>query len=235
MIDQPSGAEVAKIVRDRTGPATMLAFSAGKDSVAAFLNIRDTFDQIVPFYLYLVPDLAFVEEALTFYEETLFGGRKIIRMPHPSLYRWLSGGVYQPPHNIPVLEAARLPNFTHKDVHDIIRDQFGIPDAMVATGVRAADSPMRHVSIKQHGPILKSKGEYFPVWDWKKADLVRELRRHSIQLSREYEVFGRSFDGLDARFLIPMRDHFPDDFAKVLEWFPLAEASIFRFERMAGK
>lgn len=228
----PPGPEIVEQVRKETGDTTLLAFSGGKDSIAAHLAIRDSFERVIPVYMYLVPDLDFVEESLTYYERTLFGGRSIIRMPHPSLYRWLSGGVYQPPHNIPVLEAARLPNFEYKDVHNIIRGEHDCGAALCATGVRAADSPMRHVSIMQHGPILKSKGEYFPVWDWKKADIVREFTKHNIRLSREYEIFGRSFDGLDARFLIPMKKHFPSDFAKVLEWFPLAEADIFRAERM---
>lgn len=230
----PPGPEIVRQVRKDTGVKTLLAFSGGKDSIAAHMAIRRAFDEVIPFYLYLVPGLEFIEESLAYYERTLFGGRRIIRMPHPSLYRWLNGGVYQPPHHAPVIEAARLPEFDYKDVHNLIRAENDAQTAMVATGVRAADSPMRHVSIMQHGPILKSKGEYFPVWDWKKADLVREFKKDGVKLSREYEVFGRSFDGLDARFLIPMKREYPRDFARVLEWFPLAEADIFRAERMAG-
>jgi len=230
----PPGHEIVAKVRKDHGPVTLLAFSGGKDSIAAHLQIRDHFEEVIPFYLYGIPDLEFIEDSLSYYEKTLFGGRKIIRMPHPSLYRQLNAGVFQPPHHIPVIEAARLPNFDYKDVHDLIRLEGECPKALTATGVRAADSPMRHVSIMQHGPILLSKGEYFPVWDWKKVDIVREFTRHKIRLSREYEIFGRSFDGLDARFLVPMKKHFPRDFAKLLEWFPLAEVEVWRAERMAA-
>ena len=229
----PGPAIVAKVRKDR-GPKTLLAFSGGKDSIAAYLQIKDSFEEIIPFYLYGVPNLEFIEESLSYYEKTLFGGRHIIRMPHPSLYRQLNAGVFQPPHRIPVIEAARLPEFTYKDVHDLIRLEHDCETALTATGVRAADSPMRHVSIMQHGPILLSKGEYFPVWDWKKADIVREFTKHNIKLSREYEIFGRSYDGLDARFLIPMKKHFPSDYARILEWFPLAEIEVYRAERMAA-
>ena len=226
--------EIVRQVRRETGGKTLLAFSTGKDSIAAMLAIRDHFDEVIPFYLYLVPGLEFVEESLDYYERTLFGGRHIIRMPHPSLYRWLNGCVYQPPHRAPVIDAARLPEFDYKDVHDLIRMDYDADKAMVATGVRAADSPMRLVSIKQHGAILRSKGEYFPVWDWKKARLLSEIQRSGVKLPIDYRVFGRSFDGLDARFLIPMRDHLPNDYRRVLEWFPLLEADIFRAERMAA-
>jgi hypothetical protein len=230
----PPGEEIVRQVRQETGAKSLIAFSTGKDSIAAMLAIRDSFEEIIPFYLYLVPGLEFIEESLDYYERTLFGGRRIIRMPHPSLYRWLNGYVYQPPHHAPVIDAARLPEFSYRDIHDLIRGQFDAPDAMVATGVRSADSPMRHVSIMQHGAILRSKGEYFPVWDWKKARLIQEIERANVKLPIDYRVFGRSFDGLDARFLVPMKKHLPRDYAKVLEWFPLAEADVFRAERMAA-
>ena len=230
----PPGEEIVRQVAKETGGKTLLAFSTGKDSIAAMLALRGAFKEVQPFYLYLVPGLEFVEESLDYYERTLFGGRRILRLPHPSLYRWLNGLVYQPPHRAPVIEAARLPSFDYRDVHDLIRGQFGMPKALVATGARAADSPMRRVSIVQHGAILRSKGEYFPVWDWKKARLVEELQRAKVKLPVDYKVFGRTFDGLDARFMIPMRKHFPRDYARILEWFPLLEADIFRQERMAA-
>lgn len=229
----PPGEDIVRQVRKETGKKTLLAFSTGKDSIAAMLAIRDHFE-VIPFYLYLVPGLEFIEDSLAYYERTLFGGRKILRMPHPSLYRWLNGYVYQPPHHAPVIDAARLPEFEYRDVHNLIRDQEGAPKALCATGVRSADSPMRHISIMQHGAILRNKGEYFPVWDWKKARLVKEIERSGVKLPIDYKIWGRSFDGLDARFLIPMKKHLPRDYAKVLEWFPLAEADVFRAERMAA-
>lgn len=229
----PPGEQIVQEVASECA-TSLLAFSTGKDSIAAHLAIRDSFERVVPFYLYLVPGLEFVEESLDYYERTLFGGQRILRMPHPSLYRWVNGYVYQPPHRAPVIDAAQMPEFDYRDVHDLIRDEVGAPNALVATGVRAADSPMRRVSIMQHGAILKSKGEYFPVWDWNKARLISEISAAGVKLPIDYRVFGRTFDGLDARFLIPMKKHMPRDYQRVLEWFPLAEADVFRAERMAA-
>lgn len=104
----PTGEEIVAQVRRETGGKTILAFSTGKDSIAAMLAIRDAFDEVIPVYMYLVPGLEFVEESLAYSERVLFGGRRIRRMPHPSLYRWLNGMVYQPPHRAPVIKAARL-------------------------------------------------------------------------------------------------------------------------------
>jgi len=49
-----------------------------------------------------------------------------------------------------------------------------------------------------------------------------------IPLPVDYEWFGRSFDGLDFRFLEPMSRFAPADYERVLDWFPLADVQMFR-------
>lgn len=61
----------------------LLAFSTGKDAIGAYIQLRRHFTDIIPFYLYLVPGLEFVEESLDYYEGIL--GRRILRLPHPSI------------------------------------------------------------------------------------------------------------------------------------------------------
>ena len=46
----------------------------------------------------------------------------------------------------------------------------------------------------------------------------------------DYELFGRSFDGLDMRFMKPLREKRPDDFAVVKKWYPFIEADEKRWE-----
>ena len=48
------------------------------------------------------------------------------------------------------------------------------------------------------------------------------IRGAGIELPPEYAWFGRSFDGLDRRFLGPIQQHAARDYARILEWFPLA-------------
>lgn len=230
----PPGEEIIATVRKECGPRTLLAFSTGKDAIAAALALRPHFDEIIPIYYYLVPGLDFVEESLNYYERNLFGGRHIYRLPHPSLYRWLGHGVFQPPHRLPVLEAANLVQFSHTDVHDIVRDHEDCPEAFCANGVRAADSPIRRIAIMRHGAIRKKQGEFLPVWDWNKERLIAAIQTAGLKLPIDYRIWGRTFDGLDARFVVPMKRHLPDDYRKIVDWFPLVEAEVFRFERMLG-
>lgn len=224
------GAEVIKTVR-RHQDKTLLAFSTGKDAIAAWLAIRDHFDEVVPYYLYLVPGLEFVEESLAYYER--FFGCRIHRLPHPSLHRWLNALMYQAPENIAVIEQAGLPEFDYADIQramvQAVRPDLQ-NDMLVADGVRAADSPMRRIAISKNGPISFERARYHPVWDMLKADLIDMFRAHNVKLPVDYKIFGRSFDGLDLRFLMPIKKHFPRDYQKILEWFPLADIEIARYE-----
>lgn len=207
----------------------ILAFSTGKDSIAAWLRMRKYFKRIIPYYCYVVPGLSFVEKSLSYYED--FFGTRIYRMPHRSLYRFLRCMVFQPPEHVTKIEALDLPGEEYDDgmLGDIIRDAGGLPDgAYVGTGIRMADSPMRRIGIKTHGAINHNQKRFYPVYDWKKADLLAAFDESGVKLPIDYKLFGRTFDGLDYRFLGPIREHFPEDYERILAWYPLAELEFFR-------
>ena len=213
---------------------TLLAFSTGKDAICAWLAIRDHFDKVHPYFLYLVPGLEFVEESLAYYEK--FFGVKITRLPHPSLYRMLNGLTFQPPERVAIIKQAKLPLFDYSDIRRVMVEDHALQkDILVADGVRAADSPMRNVSLQRSSSINMGPKKYHPIWDWKKADIIACLNKNRIKLPEDYKMFGRTFDGLDIRFLLPIKKQRPNDFKKLLEWFPLADLEIFRWEQANGK
>jgi len=209
------------------GHPVLLAFSGGKDALAAWLALRDAGVEVVPYYLYLVPGLAFVDEAMAGWEQAF--GRKIHRYPHPSLYRWLNNLMFQAPENCSVIEAAGFANLTHEQNLRDIRNDLGLPlETWVADGVRAADSPIRRASIRTHGPSKLRTHKTSVVWDWRKSHVLGRIEAAGLSLPVDYEWFGRSFDGIDHRFLEPMSRFAPDDYARVLEWFPLAALELIR-------
>lgn len=223
-----SGEQVIAQIRAEYGPRTILSFSAGKDAIAAYIAMRPHFDEIIPYYLFICPGLEFVEDLLAYYERVM--GRKIWRMPHPSLYQHLNELLFQTPERVAVLEAANLPSFDYNDVVSMIAEAEGIDRPMVATGVRAADSPMRRTSLATHGAISRNTRRYFPIWDWPKQRLLQEITASGIKLPVDYLWFNRSFDGLDYRFLAPLKEHAPRDYAKVCEWYPMAPLELWRYE-----
>ena len=56
----------------------------GKDSLAACLAVREARVEVRPFHLYLVPELAFMDESVAFFEDYI--DTAIPQLPHPSLY-----------------------------------------------------------------------------------------------------------------------------------------------------
>lgn len=212
------------------GAPVLLAFSCGKDALASWLALRDSgVEQIVPYYMFYVPGLRFVEESLDRFEQAF--GQRIARYPHPSLYRWINHFVFQVPERLAIIEAAQLPDPTYEQIVQIIREDHGLPAATwVADGVRAADSIVRRTSIKTHGPMKSASRKVSVIWDWQVAEVRSRLADAGIALPVDYEWFGRSFDGIDARFTGPLREHAPEDYARILDWFPLAGLDLMRQE-----
>ena len=210
----------------------ILAFSTGKDSIAAWLQMRKYFKRIVPYYCYVVPRLGFVEDSLKYYED--FFGCHIYRLPHRSFFRFLREGIHQPPYRIPIIEQAQIADETEWNddvIGQVIRECAKLPEmAYVGTGVRMADSPYRRIAIKRTGAVNHNAKRFFPVYDWCKEDLLRAIDEAGIKLPVDYKMFGRTFDGLDYRFIKPLRDWFPEDYAKLLDWFPFADLDIARHD-----
>lgn len=207
----------------------LLAFSCGKDSVAAWLALKHRGFTVHPFYMYLVPELQFVDRSLDYYEQ--WSGQRIMRVPHPSLYRMIANMVYQPPERCAIIEAAQLPKFNYDALHGYIKDDLNLPaTTYVASGVRAVDSPQRMMAVRTHGPVNVKRRTFWPVWDWRIQRVYDTIKNAGVKLPIDYRWFGRSFDGIDYRFLATLRTVAPADYQRIINWFPLADLDIKRRE-----
>ena len=230
MITLPGVPPSEEVIRQFSGGRHLLAFSCGKDAIAAWLALRDKVD-VLPFYMELVPGLEFVEESLAYYER--FFGQKILRVPNPSFYRMLYECVFQcPQHWHQILRWPGVPMFSHQELHDYIARSHNLNPAKTwtALGVRAADSIVRRAHFRKHGAVIQSNRKFYPVWDWQIHELIAVMKGANCKLPADYRIFGRSFDGLDFRFLKPIHDHYPRDYQRILEWFPMAELELIRHQ-----
>lgn len=220
----------------------ILSFSRGKDSISAWLAMLNSGikpENIVPVYYYRIPGLQFTADSLDYFEQTF--QTRIIRMPHPSLFRMWNEMIFQPPNRSGIIEAADMPTPSYQDIEQLLREDLKLPDSTyVATGVRAADSIQRRTFIKKSGPITHAKKRVAIVWDWTKGECYDYIEKCGVELPVDYELFatsqrrsGRTFDGLAAQFLGPIRDNLPEDYERILEWFPLADLDLFRNEQLA--
>ncbi|MEV5710155.1 hypothetical protein [Actinoallomurus sp. NPDC052274] len=219
----------AELRRQLAGKQVLLSFSRGKDSLAAWLALRDAGAHVIPYHLHLVPGLEFVRRSLEYYTEWFELDEPILDLPHPSLYRWLVNLTFQVPERAAIIEAANLPQYTYEELNDLVRQHFKLPhETWVCDGVRAADSPNRRMALKAHGPVNATLRTQKVVWDWRKAHVMGAIEDAGVALPPDYDWFGRSFDGLDLRFLEPLKANAPDDYERILSWFPLAELEFAR-------
>lgn len=227
--------ELMRDIADITGGRILLAFSRGKDSIAAWLALRESglFQEIIPYHMDLVPGLKWIAADLDYYE--VWFGTRIIRLPHISFYRQMGELVFQPPHREDVIRELgfdRLTRLSYRDVQEWLCEDLGWnpKTAWTAAGVRAADSPQRRIHIvKDKGKSHKHR-QFYPCFDFLKKDVYEIIERYGVRLPRDYELFGRSFDGLDYRFVGPLKKHMPEEYERVKFWYPLVEAEILRHE-----
>lgn len=229
----PSSEQIRATLAE-SGEPVLVAFSGGKDAIAASLALKNSGVETRLCHLYLIPGsrkgetLGFVEDGLKRLEDQW--QQKIYRYPHPSFYRWLNNFVFQAPERCAVIEAANLPMIDYEELWGYIKDDQGLPqDTWIADGVRAADSLVRRASIKKHGAMKKGSFKVSPIWDWKQGKVYDYIKDNGVQLPVDYELFNRSFDGLDYRFLNPIKENYPKDYQQILEWFPLAELELMRY------
>ena len=207
----------------------ILSFSLGKDSIGAWFRLKQYFKKIHLVYFYLVPDLEFVNRSIKYYEACF--ETEIALLPSPSLYRMLNNLVFQAPENCHLIEEAELEEFDYDWILERWKRDIGLDEAtFVAHGTRANDSIMRRTALNKWGSLNPKRRTFLPIYDWNKERLRQCLRDNHITLPVDYEMFGRSFDGIDYRFLQPIKDKFPRDYARILEFFPLAELELKRRE-----
>lgn len=212
--------------REQHGVRHLIAFSRGKDALAAYLVARDRGLDLSAYHMHLVPGLEFVAESLDYYRRAL--GIEIVDIPHPSLARMLDAAVFQPFHRLQDLEHGPT-ELTYPEIYAVMRRHFDLPpSAMTASGVRACDSIIRRISFQKGGHVRPKSETFYPVWNYNKAATMDVIARSGVRLAVDYELFGRSFDGIDYRFLAPLAKHRPADYRRILEWFPLAEMELFR-------
>ena len=209
------------------GSKHLLAMSRGKDALASWCVMLEAGIEVHPVHFSVVPGLEFVAESLAALSAKF--GVPILDLPHRSLFRMLSACVFQSPERVAAIDAwdPKVPEYT--DLYAYARAHFGLPSsALTASGVRACDSIVRRIGFKKYGAVRQKSQTFYPVWNFNKAQTLAVLKRHDVKLPIDYEWFGRSFDGVDRRFLAPLATHAPADYRRVLEWFPLAELELFR-------
>lgn len=199
--------------------SVIVAFSGGKDSIVTLDLCFRYFKNVKPFFLYMIPDLSFVEKQLEWYEKKY--QTEIMRLPHPDLAMWMHYGVFRvPDFSFPIISI--------NDAYKYVRLQTDI--WWIAAGERINDSIVRRAMMKKSGSIDVKRGRFYPVSAWKKKEVLDYIKYHNLKTDQFSRIAGFSYRSLQSAELSILKQHFPEDYAKVLNLFPFADASVKRME-----
>lgn len=207
----------------------IVGFSCGRDSLITLDLCHEYFRKVHAFFMFMVPGLSFQERTLGYAERRW--GVKIERLPH-----WQLGDMFRSG-SLAFENVARLsvPSLTITDIEEYMRGLTGA--RWIVTGERKQESLQRRGMLTKYNGIWAEKGHIYPLADWTGPNVSAYLNMRHIPLPPDYQLWGGSFGQFHEREMLAIREHFPADYARILEVFPFAEAVVkradFRAERAA--
>ena len=197
--------------------SVLVSYSDGKDSRAVMDLCQRSFKTVKAFFMYFIPGLEYIETRLAEAEQRY--GIKIARYPHWVLGKCLRNNVYRSEWygNDDV-----IPEWTLKEVHTLARADSGCK--IIAIGAKKSDGGWRRRTLWQ----IDDPDKYvLPIVDWSKEELMAYLARRNISAP---DAEGGRISGADLStpFLLWLNDKHPEDFKRLLEVFPFAEAVVWR-------
>lgn len=214
--------DVLKQMDPREG--VIVGVSGGKDSVVTLDLCRQHFARVEAYHLYVVPGIGFVERYLEYLERRF--EVTIHRRPSFILADALRSGMFR---------AVRLdvPAIKPVEIEAAERARCGLN--WIATGLKKCDSLERRGMLSRWGAIDRERHKLYPIADMSQAQVQQYLREKGILLPPDYALWGRSWGyDLGGRYLSDIRRKWPEDFAKILKFFPLCGAEADQWE-MYGK
>jgi phosphoadenosine phosphosulfate reductase len=197
----------------------LVAYSGGKDSVVTLDLCHKHFKHVAVFFMYQVPGLSFQERTLRWAEARY--GIEILRLPHfGTSWAFREGLLAQFDDSVSRVTVA--------DTYAYVREQLGT--YWIAGGERIADSIIRRAMIVKSGAIDDKRGRISPLAHWRKAHVKSYITQHGLHVSEEAQALGFSFRELAPRDLAAVKQHYPDDFEKIVRMYPMAEAAVKRYE-----
>jgi len=223
-------AEISRI----SGGVCFLGFSRGKDSIAAWLRLKQFFHTIIPFHCASVPGLAFVDDSLVYYERVF--ETTILRFMDGACLDGVGNLFWQPPGSEEAVNALELWQFDKHDIIDYLRREMNLPEAWCAFGINMTDSLDRRIWVEKAGGRNDNYKTFYPCYDWKKVQIVQVIKEAGIMLPKDYTAANRTFAGLPAyRHLAHMREWAPDDYERLKLLYPMVEAELARQEFRRAK
>lgn len=226
----PASIELCTRMSEISEGVCVLGFSRGKDSLAAWLFLKNFFHRIIPFHGSLVPGLGFVERSLAYYEEVF--ETKIERCISPICFaHGLQQLQFQLPGDEQSINDLGLWEYTEHNMGRLIADKYSVPFAWNAFAYSMYDSLDRIGWVKKCKGVHEKHVSFYPCFDWKPSQVLEYIQQHNVSLPEDYLMGGRTMcSSFDTCMMERMKELYPEDHEIVKLWFPLIEARLARNE-----
>lgn len=199
--------------------SVLVSFSMGKDSIVTLDLCKKYFKHVEAFFMYLVPHLKFQDEALAKYERHY--NMKIIRVPHfedGDFYRF--GSFRDPDYSVPRVKI--------NNIYEYLREKTGID--WIAGGEKINDSIVRRAMLKHSGSIDVKRRRFYPVMYWTDKQIKEYIRLNGLLYPEFNRKLGFSFHSLAGKELSAIKKIYPEDYQRILKFFPEAKAGVLQYE-----
>jgi phosphoadenosine phosphosulfate reductase len=201
----------------------VVSFSCGKDSVVLLDLLISNKIKCEPVHYYIVPDLSYNEEVMTWFEDKY--RIKVNRIVSP---------IYTKMKSADLLCVNRIWNLSSdkqnpfKRAETLINKTFNFD--WNAVGIKQNDSVMRRMTIVKHGWIYPNTKKIYPLYDWSDRDVWAYMHYKGMPINKCYEWFGRSQDVVNIPHIYPLKEKSPEDYFIFCKNFPLIEPLIWKYE-----
>lgn len=232
--DRVDGTTFEALRRLAPNGRVLLQFSCGKDSIAAWLELRKAGFTVVPVFKEIIKDLGFITRCLAEYEK--FFDTEILVIPHRKqfLSLWLNYGNTALASRAEV-DAATL-HFASNAQMD--RDRRNIVEYLLfenncdvcVIGTKASDNLSRRVNFQVGGPYNANENTFALTWKLKRNAPIEIMLEEKCPIPGFYLWLGRSPELLfDAEFAFIQR-YYPDDYARIRAVLPDIDVRVKKFE-----
>lgn len=205
-----------------------LAMSAGKDSIAAWLVLKEQGYEVVPVFREIIPGLRFMDETIAGLEA--FFGTEVMKVASRDqfldLFHW-----YGKTQSLETVEArAELLNRPplKKGIDDQILAMTGCN--ILVVGTKASDSLNRRTNFMMTGPFNPNRRTFALTWRLAKNAPLDMMIKRGCPIPKFYLWLARSPEFMFDSEMYFISKFFPDDFAKILEYLPEADVRVKNFE-----
>jgi 3'-phosphoadenosine 5'-phosphosulfate sulfotransferase (PAPS reductase)/FAD synthetase len=194
----------------------LLFFSGGKDSIV-MLNLAQKFmpNKYTAIFMTLLEGLDFQERTIKYYEQKY--GIKIERELLFDAYRFKTGNK-----KIKIKAA---------DSERYFRDKYDC--AWIMYGYRRDESLQRRGYLGQYAKTNFIDWQFhklFPLGDWSKHDIEAYVKQEKLYIPPEYRNGYRDINVFGGEAILYIKNRYPNDYAKIIEAYPIFEAEAFRQE-----